>query len=73
MELRELLTAFWPLLVFQLSLTVAALISIGRRGDTKKLPKMAWIVIVILLSIVGPIIYFMIGKGDTREYEQYRD
>lgn len=73
MELRELLIAIWPLLVFQFILTVAALISIARRGETKKLSKFTWVIIVVLVNTVGPILYFMLGKGEMKNNEQYRD
>ncbi|MHB1126803.1 MAG: PLD nuclease N-terminal domain-containing protein [Bacillota bacterium] len=73
MDVKELLTALWPLVAFQIILAIAALISISRRGETKKLPKLAWILIVILVNTVGPILYFIIGKGELRDGEQYRD
>ncbi len=73
MELREALTAFWPLFVLQFILTVSALVSIARRGKTKKLPKAAWVLIVLFISIFGAVIYFIIGKGDAKDDELYRD
>ncbi|MCW3491582.1 PLDc N-terminal domain-containing protein [Dethiobacter alkaliphilus] len=73
METRELLTALWPLIAFQILLILTALVSIARRGETKHLPKIGWIIIVIVVSIFGPIAYFMFGKGELKENEQYRD
>ncbi|MDW7650720.1 MAG: PLD nuclease N-terminal domain-containing protein [Bacillota bacterium] len=73
MEIRELLIALWPLLAFQVIMMVAALISIARRGETKKLPKLVWVMIVVFINILGPILYFMLGKGESQDNEQYRD
>jgi multisubunit Na+/H+ antiporter MnhG subunit len=73
MELRDLLIALWPVLAFQLILMAAALISIARRGETKKLPRFAWVLIVIFVNIIGPILYFMIGKGEAKDDQLYRD
>lgn len=73
MEVQELLLALWPLLVFQLILSVAALISIARRGETRKLPRIAWVVIVIFVSTIGPILYFILGKGEAKDNDLYRD
>ncbi|HHX78059.1 MAG TPA: PLDc_N domain-containing protein [Firmicutes bacterium] len=73
MGLREVFIAFWPLFVLQFILTVSALVSIARRGKTKKLPKVAWVLIVLFISIFGAIIYFLVGKGDAKDDELYRD
>lgn len=73
MEIRELLIVVWPLLVFQFFLMVAALISMARSGETKLLPKVAWVIIVIVVATIGPIFYFILGKGEKRDNEQYRD
>ena len=35
-------------------------------GETKHLPKMVWILLVIFLPIIGPILWFAVG----REYPQ---
>ncbi|MHB1419085.1 MAG: PLD nuclease N-terminal domain-containing protein [Bacillota bacterium] len=73
MDTKELLIALWPLLAFQVILAICALISISRRGETKKLPKIAWILIVIIVNSIGPILYFILGKGELKGAEQYRD
>jgi len=52
---------------------VSALISIMRRGETQKLPKVAWVLIVIFVNIFGPIAYFIVGRGELKRNELYRD
>lgn len=58
---------FWPLLLLQFGLAVAALLDIRKRKSLKHLPKFAWIVIVIVVSIFGPVIYFLLARGDNNE------
>ena len=55
-----------PLLVLQFGLMIAAIISIVR----KKVPgndKMLWILVSVLASTIGPIIYFIIGSAKLDE------
>lgn len=51
-----------------IALMVGALVDIIRREDSQVrfLPKMAWIVIVILLPLIGSLLWFAIG----REYSE---
>ena len=73
MSAMEIITTFWPLLALQLILSLAAIISILRRGETKKLPKIAWVIIVLVVSTFGPILYFIYGKGELKDHDRYRD
>lgn len=47
-----------------IALMVAALVDIIRREDVQVrfLPKMAWLIIVILLPLIGSILWFAIGR-----------
>jgi hypothetical protein len=51
-----------------IALMVGALVDIIRRDDAQVrfLPKMAWIIIVILLPLIGSLLWFAIG----REYSE---
>ncbi len=53
-----------PILLIQLGLLIAALVHILRHNTYKAGNRVLWIVIVIVLNIIGPILYFVIGKGD---------
>nr|WP_314844009.1 PLDc N-terminal domain-containing protein [uncultured Microbacterium sp.] len=52
-----------------IALMVGALVDIIRRDDSqvKFLPKMAWIIIVILLPLIGSLIWFAIGREYSEE------
>ncbi len=52
-----------PLLVIQLGLIMAALIDLWRREQTKG-PKWVWLLVILFVSLIGPIIYFMVGRDE---------
>lgn len=67
MEISEVVRTLWPLLLLQLVLTVAALIDIARRKRVKRvryLPKTAWVLISLFVATIGPIVYFLVGRGE---------
>lgn len=63
-EGMELLKILWPLLVFQFLLFLWAIVDLIRRRQVKHLPKWAWVLIIILINLFGPIIYLVFGRGD---------
>jgi hypothetical protein len=42
-------------------------ISVLERSRVRFLPKIAWIVLVIVLPIAGPVIWFIVGRGRPGE------
>ena len=61
--IQELLPLLIPLLVIQLALLVFALIDLGRRTTTRG-PKWIWVLVIVFVNIIGPIVYFVIGRED---------
>ncbi|MCL2538844.1 MAG: PLD nuclease N-terminal domain-containing protein [Oscillospiraceae bacterium] len=53
-----------PLLVVQLGLMTVALIHILRHKKYRVGNRALWIAVVVLLNVVGPVLYFAIGRGD---------
>lgn len=60
-ELMEVLQYVWPLLVLQFILVVTALIALSKTVQTKG-PKWVWALIILTVSIVGPILFFILGR-----------
>ena len=50
-----------PIIVLQLILMVTAIISCLRQEETNG-PKWLWFLIIIFINILGPILYFVIGR-----------
>jgi hypothetical protein len=53
-----------PLAIVQLGLMIAAVIHILRHETFRFGNRGLWLAISILLSVIGPVLYFTIGKGD---------
>jgi hypothetical protein len=53
-----------PLIVLQVILAVFALISCIKQEETKG-PKWMWILIIVFINLIGPILYFVIGRRDS--------
>ena len=52
---------FAPIAILQLILMLFALVSCVRQEETNG-PKWLWILIIIFINILGPILYFVIGR-----------
>jgi hypothetical protein len=50
-----------PLIVLQAILMVAALASCLKQEETNG-PKGMWILVIIFVNIIGPVLYFVIGR-----------
>lgn len=61
-EIMEYLPFLIPLVIIQLALAIAALIHVLKHPDYKFGSKPLWIVIVLLVQIIGPVVYFAFGR-----------
>jgi len=50
-----------PVLIIQLLLVVVAVTDLLRVKDTNG-PKWMWALVIIFINIIGPIIYFIVGR-----------
>lgn len=66
-DLKEYLPFLIPLAVLQLGLMIAALVSIFRHKEYKTANRAVWVVVSLLISIIGPILYFVLGKPDEED------
>ena len=62
--LIEYLPFIIPLVVIQLIFAVTALVHVLKHPYYRFGNKIVWIVIVLCLAIIGPILYFIIGRGE---------
>lgn len=62
-QLMKLLPLLIPLFLIQLGLMIAALVDLIKRERTKG-PKWMWIIIVVFVNMIGPIVYFVVGRED---------
>lgn len=52
------------LLVVVISVTVYAILDCARRRpeSIKAMPKLAWIAVIVLLPVLGPVLWFLLGR-----------
>jgi len=60
--LKEALPFLIPLLVIELGLMVFALVDLARREVVKGGKKWPWVLVIVLLGIMGPIFYLLVGR-----------
>jgi len=53
-----------PLMVIQVGLMVAALIHILKHNTYKTGNRTLWILICLFVNTIGPILYFVLGRGE---------
>jgi hypothetical protein len=63
-ELQPYIPLLIPILLLQLGLIVAALWDLSRQPATRG-PKWVWVIIIVLVNIIGPILYFVLGRRET--------
>lgn len=63
-QFMEYLPFLLPLLIIEFILAITALVHVLRHPNYKFGNKVIWILVVLLLQIVGPIFYFIFGRGD---------
>ncbi|MGO1922236.1 MAG: PLDc N-terminal domain-containing protein [Jeotgalicoccus sp.] len=61
-NVRELLPFLIPLIIFQLLLMISALAMIVKQRRFKYLNRAAWVVIVVVFNVVGPVLYFVLER-----------
>ena len=66
-DIKEYLPFLIPIAVLQLGLMLAALISILKHKKYKTGNRALWVILSLFVSIIGPILYFVLGKTDEEE------
>ena len=56
-----------PLAVIEIGLMVAALIHIFTHKTYKMGNRWIWVPLVILINIIGPVLYFILGRSDEEK------
>lgn len=63
-EVMEYLPFILPIFIIEMALMVVALIHVIKHDNYKFGNKVMWIIIVLFVQIIGPVAYFIIGRGD---------
>lgn len=63
-EIMEYLPFIIPIIIMELVLMITALVHLLKHKKFRFGNQIFWIIIVVFLQIIGPILYFTIGRGD---------
>jgi hypothetical protein len=63
-KLMEYLPFLLPIIIIELVLMVTALNHVLKHKKYRFGNQPLWIILVVGLQIIGPILYFTVGKGD---------
>ena len=63
-NLMEYLPLLVPVIILALILIITALVHVLRHPNYKIGNKAIWIIVVLFISLIGPILYFTIGRGE---------
>jgi hypothetical protein len=61
--LRPMIPYLVPVILLELGLVIFALRDLSRR-DRVNGPKWLWALIIVLIQLIGPMLYFVIGRRD---------
>ena len=62
--LMEYLPFLLPLIVLQLGLAIFSAVHVIRHPHYRFGNQVMWLLIVLLIQFIGPLIYFVFGRGD---------
>ena len=62
--LKEYLPFLIPLLIAELALGIIALVHVLRHPHYRFGNKVMWAIVVMVFQIIGPVIYFVFGRGE---------
>jgi hypothetical protein len=63
-EIMEFLPFLIPIIIIELTLMLTALIHVLKHKNYRFGNRIIWIIIVVCLQIIGPILYFTVGRGE---------
>jgi len=62
---EDLLPLVAPLAALQAILAIVALYDLWKHESARYLSRVAWAVVVLVFGIFGPLLYFVLGRGES--------
>lgn len=62
--INEYLPILIPVIIVEWILAIIALVHVLKHPNYKFGNKVMWILIVLLIQIIGPVVYFVFGRGE---------
>jgi hypothetical protein len=62
-DIQQYIPFLVPVFLIQLILMITGLVDLLRREKTRG-PKWVWVIVIVLVNMIGPIIYFVFGRKE---------
>jgi len=63
-QITEYLPFLIPIILLELALAITALVHVLKHPNYRFGNKIMWVIIVCCIQIIGPVIYFVFGRGE---------
>jgi hypothetical protein len=63
-SVKEYLPFLIPIIIIELTLAITALVHVIKHPNYRFGNKVLWIIVVLLIQIIGPVVYFVFGRGE---------
>lgn len=63
MSVQEALPLIIPIVILEWTLAIVALVHVLKHPNYRFGNRVMWIIIVLFIQIIGPIVYFLFGRG----------
>lgn len=63
-ELMNYIVYLIPVIILELVLAITALIHVLRHPHYRFGNKVVWVLVVLFVQIIGPVLYFIVGRGE---------
>jgi hypothetical protein len=63
-KIMEYLPFLIPIIIIEYALMIAALVHIFKHENYRFGNRILWVIIAVVFQIIGPIIYFTVGRGE---------
>lgn len=64
-QLREYIPFLIPIIIIELVLAITALVHVLKHPNYRFGTKIFWVLVVLFIQIIGPIIYFAVGREES--------
>ena len=61
--IKQYLPLLIPVILIEIILLIVALLDLIKRQQTRG-PKWVWALVIVLVNIIGPIVYFIFGRRE---------
>jgi hypothetical protein len=66
LKTEQIIALLAPIIIIQVGLMIAALIDLERdERHVKGGSKVVWALVIILINVIGPILYFVAGRDEA--------